>query len=465
MRHVLDYPPIPVGKAEDWYKTDSKGNYVKDIKGRPYQDDEKWVAARKTANGHMPDGMCIGGSSAAIVAGIFPGHEDGCREYAFKSKLELYNSMRGIDKSCDKSDPSEMFRIGHQYEEAVAEEATQYLQDKFFGPKGLHVIYVNDTRMFQCGVKDSDGNLRFPHAIADLDRILVAYDSKDNVVGTYILEIKTTRDYGEKWTVTPENELGVPEQYQVQTHHYMGVTNINGSFIACKSYKMDSDIIVRFIPRDVALEERILMNEEAFVLDVLAGKVPSCEDEDPSKRAIAEAAYWGIRSKPFDGEKLSLPEEAIDLVEEYNIANRTVSKLLEEEAALKERKDAALSYRTSIENKFAKYFRGTDKACGSILLPDGIYATVWYDRRYKKAGRGFAYSYDLDRMKDENPGLYERVTVSEKVTKLLPKTKIKGNDKTDIEAFASLVPYTDEYGNPIMDCRVTFFDPAEKKTS
>lgn len=457
MKHMLDYPTIPVGQASDWYATDEKGNLLLNVKGQPYQDDEKWVAARKNANGHQPDGMCIGGSAAAAVAGIFPGHEDGCREYSFKSKYDVYCEMKGIKRTIEEPDKSDIFKIGHQYEEAVAEEAAIYLQETFFGPKGLRCVYVNDTRMFLCGVKDDEGNLRFPHAIADLDRVLMVYDSKNNLVGTYGLEIKTTRDFGEKWVVTKENPLGVPEQYQVQTHHYMGVCNIDGFFIACKSYKLDEDIVVRYIPRDVELEERILMNEEKFISDVKDGIIPDEDTEDPTKRSIAEAAYW---KKSFNGEKLSLPEEALDIIEDFNLAQATVAKLQAESDALKEKLNNAYAYKTSIENRFAKYFRGTEKSCGSIKMDDGRFCTVWYDTKKKRAGKGFAMEYDLERMKKENPELYARVVVTEEVTKMMPKSKIKKNDKADIEAYGSTVPYRDEYGNPIMECSVTFFDPA-----
>lgn len=456
MKNVLDFPTIPVGKESDWYATDSTGALLKDVKGKPFVENTKWVAARKNANGHQPDGMCIGGSAAAAVAGIFPGHEDGCRNNSFKSKYDLYCELKGIPREIPEPDKSEIFQIGHQYEEAVAEEAANYLQESFFGPKGLHCFYVNDTRMFLCGVKDEEGNLRFPHAIADLDRILLVYDAKNNLVGTYGLEIKTTRELKEKWTVTTENPLGVPEQYQVQTHHYMGVCNIDGFFIACKPYKLDEDIVVRYIPRDVELEERILTYEEDFIKDVKAGIIPDEDSEDPKKRSIAEAAYW---KKTFDGEKLSLPESALDIVDEYKLASATVEKLSEEASVLNERLHKAREFKTSVENKFLKYFRGTERACGTIPLGDGTFCTVWCDTKKKRAGRGFALTYDLERMKKENPDLYNRVVTTEEVTKMIPKSKIRKNDKADIEEYSSMVPYLDEYGNPIMECSVSFFEP------
>ena len=460
MKHKLDYPTIPVGQISDWYATDEKGNLLKDVKGKPYQDDNKWKAARRTANGHQPDGLCIGGSAAAAIAGIFPGKDDGCMENAFKSKYDLYCELKGIKRTIPEADKSDIYRIGHQYEEAVAEEAAGYLNETFFAPKGLHCIYVNDTRMFLCGVKNEDNSLRFPHAIADLDRILLVYDEKETLVGSYGLEIKTTREFKEKWTVTKENPLGVPEQYQVQTHHYMGVCNINGFFIACKSYRLDEDIVVRYVPRDVDLEERILMNEEKFIQEVIAGNIPEVDNEVPEKRSSAEASYW---KKPFDGEKLSLPEESLDIVEEYEIANASYNKLVKEMAEMKEKLQSALSYRISVENKFLKYFRGTERACGTVSLPDGSFCTVWCDTKKKRAGKGIFHSYDLERMKTENPDLFKRVTTTEEVTKMLPKSKIKKNDKVDIEAFASTIPYLDEYGNPMMECSVTFFDPKETK--
>lgn len=318
-KHELDFAPDVVGTEEDWYLRDDNGLIIsRDAYGKPIPHDPLWVAARKNANGHQYEvlengalvGACIGGSAASICAGIFPGHEDGCRENTFNSKLSLYYELREEEALFKAEDVGKeiIFKIGHDYEDGVARTVITEINEHYLNPRGLVGWLVNDTRMFRCGVLDENGNLKYPHAIGDMDRKIVCYPkdiipflddenwmNENPPVETYGLEIKTSRNTprdAKKWSITSDNPNGAPENYQVQCHHYMAVCNIDGFFLAVQSYSMHpSDMLVRFIPRDITLETRILDAEERFVQNSIAGIKPTAEEDVIEKRLVTEGQF------------------------------------------------------------------------------------------------------------------------------------------------------------------------------
>lgn len=419
--------PIMVGKPSDWYDYDSEGNVTSfDVKGEPVQNDDTWAAARRTANGVQADGMCIGGSDASVVAGCRPGHENGCKEDTFNSKLKLYHVLRGDKPVVEAPDnTSEIFDIGHCFEDAVAVMAAKKINEQLKG-KGLYAILKNDPNMYICGAKREDGTLLYPHAIGDVDRILAIHKISDNsFVMNYGLEIKTT-NYGNtklsKWMRSEYNPLGVPENYETQCRKYMGVMNLQGFFIAVQEFSMKpSDLVIRFIPRDLALEKNILDNEEIFVQRAKAGIPPEEWEDDPVKRMAAMGEYMEEVEKSEEG--FTLPDSSYDLIKEYIRLQAAIA------SSKKYIKDLE-SQLAEVQIGMSIYFSGDGGEWGTCIFDDekGI-SHRYFVRQERKEAKA---TYDLEKLLTEDPELYERV-----VTPTIVKTKVKSKaDLLDLEKYA-----------------------------
>lgn len=423
-RHENDYPTIVVGKPSDWILHNPDGTPVLDVHKQPAFDNDAWVAARKTANGHQPDGMCIGGSAASTVAGTRPGHENGCLEDTFKGQLRLYKEMRGENPIVEQEAPEELFRIGHAFEDAVATVAAENLNRDVFGPKGQVAYLINDGRMFRCGILDENGELKYPHAIADMDRILEVHDKKTGqIVALYGLEIKTANLGMTKtahWTISKDNPLGVPEKYEVQCRHYMGVVNIDGFFIAVQEHSMKpSELLIRFIPRDIPLETQILDNEEAFVQRVLSGDEPQPWEDDPDKYMEALAVYSEGRQHNEDA--FEFPAEAEEIIERYLYAERRCEELSEE---YEKKAKPYQKEKSTAEAELSIYFEKDKKEYGTMALTDGRQVFV---RQEMALGRD---SYDVDAVEKDLPEIAERC-----IKKTIAKTGLRKADKVALEPY------------------------------
>lgn len=419
-RHKNDYPTIVVGHPEDWIVKDKNGNPVLDVHKEPMFDNDAWVAARRTANGHQPDGFCIGGSSASVVAGTHPGHENGCLEDTFNGKLELFHQLRGDVPKVKKESPDELFYIGHTFEDAIATVAADTLNKEFFKPNGQVAYLINDARMFRCGILDENGDLKYPHAIADMDRVLEVHDIKtDTLIGYYGLEIKSA-NFGQTktphWTINPDNPLGVPEKYEVQCRHYMGVTNLDGYFIAVQEFSMKpSDMLIRFIPRDINLETRILDNEEAFIQRAIHNEPPQPWEDDPDKFLTGLGEYSEERvnnETPFQ-----LPESAKDCIERYLFWQDKLKEVQKKTGEIEKEMKYA-------EAELSVYFDHENKEYGSIILPDNRIAFI---RQEQKKGRP---SYDMDAIKKDFPEIYDKYAVQS-----IAPSKMKKSERLLIEPY------------------------------
>ena len=428
IRHELDYAPEVVGVESDWYKRDDEGNVISlDEYGRPIPYDPFWVEARKNANGKQYDclsdgtlvGACIGGSSASICAGIFPGHEDGCLENTFNSKLSLYHALRNEEPKykVEDSHKETIFQIGHDFENAVSLAGIREINQTYFSEKGLKGWLVNDTRMFRCGVLNEAGNLRFPHAISDLDRLIYVYpkdvipkmDDNDWLVNNppvekYGFEIKTTRRFSNgygHWEKSTENPIGVPENYQVQTHHYMAVNNLDGFFVAVQAYSMlPQDLLVRFVPRDINLEIRILENEETFIQNALNGIEPSALSDIPLKRFDTMAQYTEAfeEVKKTEGfllegdESIKAVYKIVDIDEQIAAIEESSKKQIASLTNERKLLEATLFDSFSEDNKSYAYLKGTkDNTAGCFFI-----------RQNHKKGRAVT---NIDALEKENPSL------------------------------------------------------------
>ena len=419
----MENSAILVGTPADWYRYDEDGNVISlDEYGNPTQDDGLWAAARKTANGRQIDlsedgeivGVCIGGSAAQACAGLKPEHINGCPD-AFRSKLRLFYDMRGESRKYGSDgDASTLFHVGHNYEDAVARDAIAEINSSHLNPQGLWGFLVNDASMYRCGRRNEDGTLKYPHAIADFDRMIAVYPygtvPKEGTAPLYMygLEIKTTTKslMSDEWSITPENEYGIPEKYAVQMSHYMGVnTAVAGFFIAVRHYgeriSKPTDILVRYLPRDEETILRILDQEEAFVQDVLNNRRPEL-DEDPQlhdrKETFGGFETFVIAQKDITGEDTTEVDALISrLVAVKDAQSQAFQAQKAANAAKKDADEAYDALACEIYEKLQKM--GLSEI--SYETPEG--KRVLSIERYHSS-----MVYNIDKLKKDNPELASR---------------------------------------------------------
>lgn len=307
----LSRNPEIVGTTETWVKYDAEGNVAPeslDEYGMPCAYDPYWTGeedkdgknvGRGTACGHQVElcddftetkHACIGGSDAAVVAGITAEHLLGVPT-PWANPTSLYHRIRGDEPEHKKEKKeNDVFINGHECEDQVARMGYNGFIKTQLEEWGLVGYMINDTNMYRSGERKEDGSLRYPNLIADCDRLLVCYPlgttvklyekgwlEKNPPVKKFIIECKHSERYSNFCRDYLENELGCPERYMVQMYHYMGIIGADGAFIvaACTGSNFTrANTYVRFYERNEELCRRILDTAQKFVEDSLNGIVP-----------------------------------------------------------------------------------------------------------------------------------------------------------------------------------------------
>ncbi len=428
LAHPLDWTPIRVGMPADWYGCDEDGKPVVDAYGNPCISDPIWVEARKDGNGAQFDCACIGGSSAGAIYSLNPEYKDGCPG-AYKSKSALYHELRG-DKVIteEANDNDELLQAGHHFEDAVAIAGLGVINEKHLHPQGWHGTLVNDQNMYMSGVVDEYGNYMYPHAIADMDRLIRVTDLKTGkLVGYFGEECKTT-SYGntrkKEWIISDEHPVGCPLHYETQVHHYEAVCNIGGFFLVVQDHSMkQSDLLVRFIERNVDAEVELLDREESFIQDALNGIEPSVDEDKAEKYRNTFGVYHELYADNKTQDSFVFPDSAIDIVDEYNELKEAYEEAAQKAEMIKEQMEKKA-------NELLPAFDGVSNAYG-IVYSDPIKKTgVCYVVRAKKSYE--RDSYNLKRLYEENRELFEKCLKNISLTK-------KGLDKTTISDLLAYV--------------------------
>ena len=409
--------PVIIATMNELCKRDENGNVVKDVVGQPVLDEEKWLGLRK-------EDLRVGGSETAMLTAT-DGSFGGCSKWG--NPFTLAREKTGVAETIEDSDKEGIFFVGHWMEEPVAERAGEMIKSRL----GLPVNLINDTRMFQCGIKNEDGTLRYPHAIADCDRMLhfvgvpaAGLKAED---GALIhewegLEIKTTRII-EAWDpADPHTVEGVPAYYYMQIQHYMAVTGLPVFWIAVQDLKdLSAAPIIRRVERNDELCEKILDNIEFFVREVKSGNLfdsPEYAEENPTSYNKLSARWADPAPVTVD-----VPQSLLD---EWQAAQDDVTKANDGLVLAQMGVEVATEKRTAVENKIGALFKNHE-GTGLVTMPDGT--TVKIVREVAK-GRS---TFDLDRMKKEAPALYDRIVTFE--PKAIAYSKLKGDDKAEAAKF------------------------------
>jgi putative phage-type endonuclease len=231
----------------------------------PYQD---WLEYRK---------LGLGGSDASVVCGI----------NRYKSPVELWMIKTG---QLPDEEAGEAAYWGTQLEALVRTEFTKRT--------GIEVGIVKE-------ILQSEAH---PFMLANLDGVC-----EHPIYGPCVFEAKTASAYK-----TGEWENAIPDEYALQIQHYMAVTGYKGAFIAVliggNTFKW------QFVERDEELISMLIKLESDFWRHVQENVPPVLDGSDASAEFLS--AYFPD-SVPLS--HIDLPDEAVNLIEQYNIASDRVN--------------------------------------------------------------------------------------------------------------------------------------------
>ena len=230
---------------------------------------EEWLEYRR---------LGIGGSDSSVVCGI----------NRYKSPIELWMEKTG---QWPNQEAGEAAYWGHQLESMV--------RDEFTKRTGIEVTLVKQ-------ILQSEAH---PFMLANLDGIC-----EHPNYGTCVFEAKTASTYK-----SGEWNDAIPDEYVLQVQHYLAVTGYKGAFIAVliggNQFKW------KFIERDEELIAKLIQLETDFWGNVLSNVPPSLDGSDASAKFLSERFP---NSVPMS--RLELPQEAVPLIEQYNLECEEIEK-------------------------------------------------------------------------------------------------------------------------------------------
>lgn len=307
---------------------------------------EDWLGYRR---------LGIGGSDAAAIMGVSP----------FCTKRDLYYDKCGITPAMDEEESNWVAKeVGHRLEDLVAE---------IFSKKtGFRVFPVR--KMFRHPL--------YPFMLADVDFFIDFGD------GTYgILECKTTNyNCQDKWA-----NNSTPVNYEYQGRHYMAVMNISKVYFACLYGNNEDEFFIRYMERDLELEEDLIAEEEYFWNDNVKMGVepPYTEKADLVLESIRK--HYGPADK--DADKVNLNRKHKVGLERYLELKEQKSKLDQESKKLEEQ----------MKESYAEIVEEMGVSCTGVLKDGGTEYIVTYNPAYRTG----IDKKGLEKLKVQHPDVYD----------------------------------------------------------
>ena len=307
---------------------------------------EDWLGYRR---------LGIGGSDAAAIMGVSP----------FCTKRDLYYDKCGITPAIDEEESNWVAKeVGHRLEDLVAE---------IFSKKtGFRVFPVR--KMFRHPL--------YPFMLADVDFFIDFGD------GTYgILECKTTNyNCQDKWA-----NNSTPVNYEYQGRHYMAVMNINKVYFACLYGNNEDEFFIRYMERDLELEEDLIAEEEYFWNDNVKMGVepPYTEKADLVLESIRK--HYGPADK--DADKVNLNRKHKVGIERYLELKEQKSKLDQESKKLEEQ----------MKESYAEIVEEMGVSCTGVLKDGSTEYIVTYNPAYRTG----IDKKGLEKLKVQHPDVYD----------------------------------------------------------
>lgn len=293
---------------------------------------DEWLELRR--NG-------IGGSDVSVIYGINP----------WKTTKDLYLDKIGAKVETEEEAHRNWVakERGHLLEELVAQ--------MFFVRTGHQPIA--DRRMFR--------HPKYPWMLADCDYFFKKLDHIKGRELTFILECKTATHFKRDDWGTNENPK-IPEYYEVQGRHYMAVTNVDGVAFACYFGEGDEEaLVIRWMMRDLAVEEDIIEREEKFWKRFVLGREEPPYSESGLLRKLSVLSRYG---KDDEG-TVSFGEAETAVFREWKLAKENKSELEKQVKQAEER--IALA-----ESEILEILKGNRH--GEVKL-DGVDYTIGYTGR------------------------------------------------------------------------------------
>ena len=221
----------------------------------------------------------IGGSDVSIIAGINP----------FKSVHQLWLEKTG--QAEPEEEGSEYTHFGTLLEPIVRKE---FMERTGIKVRQKHMLLQSEEH---------------PFMFADLDGVI----NEDGQL--CIFEAKTASAYKQEvW------EEEVPAPYILQVQHYMAVTGAKKTYIA--ALVGGNHFFYHEVERDEEMIATIIVMEKYFWQHHVMGGVEPVPDGSE-----ATTRYFNERFRNSNGETIELPDEVLQVCEEYDNLTRQIREL------------------------------------------------------------------------------------------------------------------------------------------
>jgi len=235
-------------------------------------DRQEWLEWRKQG---------IGGSDAAVVCGL----------NRWKTPLELWLEKTG---QAEPKEPGEPALWGTLLEPVIREEFTRRTG---FPVEPVKALLQHPEHHFM---------------LSNLDGLL-----EDPIHGEGIFEAKTASHF-----MAPQWENGVPYDYEIQVQHYLAVTGLKFAYVAVL---IGGNTFKHYhIPRNNRVIDLLIQLETRFWELVQTNTRPAIDGSKASGELL-KRLYPEGRPHTY----LELPPEALDLIEEFELAKADEAEAIE----------------------------------------------------------------------------------------------------------------------------------------
>ncbi len=324
-------------------------------------DEATWHSYRKKG---------LGGSDIAAVYGQSP----------FCTARDLYYVKTGVKPVIDEEDNWVAKKYGHLLEDLVAE---------IFSKKTGLRIYKK-TYLY--------AHPDHPFMQANIDYFVELPDGTEA-----ILECKTCNyNARDKW-----DDGSVPFNYELQVRHYMAVTNINVSFVACLYGNNDNEFVYRKIERDLDFESDLIEQESYYWNNYVIVGV------EPPYTEAGELVLASIRrykgNADTSASAVVLDPSLISAIESYKAIREEKLKLDRESDKLEKQMKTAIS---PVLDKL-----GT--ACLGSCTKDGVEYSVSYKPTYRTSICGD----NLTRLEENHKNIFDEFATKTESRRIFIKQK------------------------------------------
>lgn len=362
--------------------------------------EEEWLLMR-TGKLHNID-CTVGGSEVGASKDESP----------YECSRELADRKRGIKPAIRKEFNEENKKMGHIFEPFVQEMFILWFEINY----GIKLVVCktiaefnacqngifNDKHWYQCGIKNPDGTLKYPQAVADVDAIIKV----NGRIG--IVEYKTTTpngDIGKKTVAMWRNGI-VPHHYFYQPNHYMAVLNVDFAFICCAWGFGLSMFACIPMERNLEFEDQMLEEEKKFAKAVVDGSEWDTSKCDPALLANYYTRLYG--PSPNGKKDAILPSSYFSLVKQLYDRKEKRAQLQKQIDEMDEKDEELISILSPIvgDADYISCRRGKETVKIKVKLPREKTECLNVGAIVEKA------HIDLDLLEKQYPGLKDKYMVS-----------------------------------------------------